>query len=58
MANGRCRIHGGKAPGAPKSNRNAVRHGRYTAEAIAERRTLAALLRDIKGLVEQADGDE
>lgn len=58
MANGRCRMHGGKAPGAPKGNRNAVRHGRYTAEAIAERRELAALLREMKGLVEQADGDE
>jgi hypothetical protein len=58
MANGRCRMHGGKAPGAPKGNSNAFRHGRYTAEAIAERQELAALLRDMKGLVEQVDGDE
>ena len=40
MANGRCRMHGGKNPGAPKGNRNAYRHGRYT--AIAERRALNA----------------
>ena len=58
MANGRCRMHGGKAPGAAKGNRNALKHGRYTAEAIAERRELMALLRDMKGLVEQVDGDE
>ncbi|MEC5325221.1 MULTISPECIES: HGGxSTG domain-containing protein [unclassified Aurantimonas] len=58
MVNGRCRMHGGKAPGAPKGNRNAVTHGRFAAEAVAERRVFAALLRDMKGLIEQADGDE
>lgn len=51
-------MHGGKAPGAAKGNRNALKHGRYTAEAIAERRELVALLRDLKGLVEQADAGE
>lgn len=58
MANGRCRMHGGKAPGAAKGNSNVFRHGRYTAKAIAERRELTALLRDMKGLVEQLDGEE
>jgi hypothetical protein len=58
MANGRCRMHGGKAPGAAKGNRNALKHGRYAAEAVAERRELAALLRDMKGLVEQVEEDE
>jgi hypothetical protein len=58
MANGRCRIHGGKAPGAAKGNRNALKHGRYTADAITERRELTALLRGMKGLVEQVDGEE
>jgi uncharacterized protein YjcR len=32
--NGRCRLHGGKSPGAPKGNTNAFKHGRYSAEAI------------------------
>ena len=32
MANGRCRMHGGKATGAPKGNRNAWKHGKYSAE--------------------------
>lgn len=27
MENGRCRLHGGKATGAPKGNQNAVGHG-------------------------------
>jgi hypothetical protein len=58
MTNGRCRMHGGRSPGAPKGNENAFKHGRYTAEAIAERRELAELVRDMKGLVEVVDGDE
>jgi hypothetical protein len=42
----RCRMHGG-APrtGAPIGNKNALRHGHYTAEAIARRRGLAELIR-------------
>jgi uncharacterized protein YjcR len=55
MANGRCRMHGGASTGAPKGNRNALKHGVFTAESIAERREIAALLRGIKGLVEQMD---
>jgi hypothetical protein len=51
-------MHGGTSPGAPKGNSHALRHGRYTAEAIAERREFAALLRDMKGLVRMVDGDE
>ena len=50
MLNGRCRMHGGKSPGAPKGNKNAYKHGRYTAEAIANRRELATLLRAMKAL--------
>ena len=45
MPNGRCRMHGGMSPGAPKGNKNAFKHGRYTAEAIANRREIATLLR-------------
>jgi hypothetical protein len=32
---GRCRMHGGISPGAPKGNANAFKHRHYTAEAIA-----------------------
>src|SRR6188472_1380000 len=50
MANGRCRMHGGPSPGAPKGNRNAFKHGRYTAEAIVNRRQLSAMLVTMKAL--------
>jgi hypothetical protein len=55
MANGRCRIHGGKSPGAPIVNDHARKHGLYTADAISERRELAALLRSMRGLVKKVD---
>jgi hypothetical protein len=45
MRNGRCRMHGGSSPGAPNGNKNAFMHGRYTAEALANRREIATLLR-------------
>jgi hypothetical protein len=51
-------MHGGTAPGAPKGNRHAFKHGRYTAEAIAERRLFAALLREMRDLIEQVDDGE
>jgi hypothetical protein len=50
MANGRCRMHGGPSPGAPKGNRNAFKHGRYTAEAIARRREISKLIRVARAL--------
>jgi len=50
MPNGRCRMHGGMSPGAPKGNKNAFKHGRYTAEAIANRREIATLLRAMNAL--------
>ena len=56
MPNGRFRMHGGKAPGAPKGNSHALRHGRYSARATAERRELGALLRSMKALAEQVEG--
>jgi hypothetical protein len=50
MTNGRCRMHGGMSPGAPKVNRNAYKHRRYTADAIANRREITPLLRAMKAL--------
>jgi hypothetical protein len=43
-------LHGGTSPGAPMGNKNAFKHGHYTAEAIAERREISALLRAMKAL--------
>jgi uncharacterized protein YjcR len=49
----RCRMHGG-APGsgAPRGNKNALKHGRFTREAIEERRQLRALLRESRVLIQ------
>src|SRR6476469_9306685 len=46
-----CRMHGAGG-GAPKGNKNAWRHGRYSAQAIAERRAIRELLRDCRELLE------
>src|SRR5919198_213597 len=51
----RCRMHSG-APGSggPKGSRNGnYKHGRYTAEAIASRRWVRQLIRDVRALTER-----
>ncbi len=51
MPNGRCRMHGGSSPGAPKGSANgSYRHGLFTAEAIEERRELNAWIRDARSM--------
>jgi hypothetical protein len=53
----RCRMHGGTdGIGAPCGNQNAWKHGRYTAEAIAQRREVAALIRACQDPVMVAGG--
>ncbi len=56
MPNGRCRMHGGPSPGAPKGNKNALKHGRYTAEAISNRRRILGQLRAAKALLRFTTG--
>jgi hypothetical protein len=53
----RCRLHGG-APGtgAPRGNRNAVKHGRTTAAALAARRAIARLIRASRRTLEAMGG--
>ncbi len=41
-------MHGGTSPGAPKGNKNALKHGRYTSDAIRRRREISILLRAIR----------
>ena len=42
----RCRFHGGaEQSGGQLGNRNALKHGRYSAKVMACRRDVAALLR-------------
>ena len=49
----RCRMHGG-APGAgaPRGNRNAWKHGYWSAAAEADRRHVAALIDEGKRMLE------
>ena len=48
----RCRMHGGaRGSGAPRGNKNALKHGRYTSEAIEERRQVRELLRQALALL-------
>ena len=56
MANGRCRMHGGASLGAPKGERNGnYKHGRFTNEAIAQRRGLRAWIRQMARLAEAVE---
>jgi glucans biosynthesis protein len=50
----RCRMHGG-APGsgAQRGNKNALKHGQYTREAIEQRRQLRSLLRQSRTLIQK-----
>jgi hypothetical protein len=52
----RCRMHGG-APGsgAPRGNKNALKDGLHTREAIDERRQLRDLLRQSRMLIQKIE---
>lgn len=50
----RCRMHGGAhGSGAPVGNRNAVKHGFYTQEAIKERKKTKELILQMKSSIMQ-----
>ena len=55
MPNGRCRMHGGLSTGAPKGNQNALKHGLYTADAIAERQQMREMIREFSRLIDNID---
>ena len=44
----------GAGGGAPRGNKNALKHGGFTAEAIEARRMVAALMRQANELVNHA----
>ena len=46
-----CRMHGAGG-GAPRGNRNSLKYGLYTAEAVETRRMVAALTKQARELVE------
>jgi glucans biosynthesis protein len=53
----RCRRHGG-APGngAPAGNRNALKDGLYTREAIADQREVTEIIREGRRLIRELEG--
>ena len=53
MPNGRCRMHGGKSTGAPRGNKNAWKHGAYSATARAERILARQLIADAHSLLQR-----
>jgi hypothetical protein len=53
----RCRMHGGaKGSGAPRGNRNALKHGVFTKESIELRATLRAQIREAQKLLKEIRG--
>jgi uncharacterized protein YjcR len=46
-----CRMHGAGG-GAPRGNRNALKHGGFTTEAIETRRMVTALTKQARELVD------
>ncbi|WP_370516038.1 HGGxSTG domain-containing protein [Novosphingobium sp. Gsoil 351] len=49
MPNGRCRMHGGPSPGAPKGNRNAWKHGARSASTMGAAAWIKAMARLVDG---------
>jgi hypothetical protein len=49
----RCRMHGGAfGSGAPRGNKNALKHGRFTRESLEERRRTYALIKTLRKSVD------
>ena len=61
--NGRCRMHGGKSTGPrtpeglERSRRANWKHGRRSAEAVAQRKEAVTLRREIRRLVQEAEAE-
>jgi hypothetical protein len=50
----RCRLHGGAVgSGGTIGNKNAWKHGLYSASAVEERRTLNSYLKEMQDMVKQ-----
>jgi len=54
----RCRMHGGAfGSGAPKGNKNALKHGLFTGRARKQRQQLRDLLRQSRQLIRTIKND-
>jgi len=47
----RCRMHGGTSDGAPKGNKNAFKHGKYSKVIIENRKRTMQLRREFRALL-------
>lgn len=51
-------MHGGaKGSGAPRGNRNALKHGFYTRDAIAARRTATQMLKEMNEFLSDLEAE-
>lgn len=48
-----CYLHGGKSPGAPLNNKNALTFGFYTKEAIEERKFIRKLMSNAEEFIKK-----
>ena len=53
MRNGRCKLHGGKATGAPRENKNAFKHGFYSKSMLERRRQTRLIIAEAKRILTQ-----
>jgi glucans biosynthesis protein len=44
-------MHGGASTGAPKGNKNAYKHGKYTAKSIETRQVIRYMVKEAKKAV-------
>jgi hypothetical protein len=52
MKNGKCYWHGGKSPGPPRGNENALKHGHYTEQAIRNRKLVRTMINTAKETID------
>jgi hypothetical protein len=48
-----CYLHGGKSPGAPTGNMNALKHGNNTTQAKLERKYVSRILKESRRLISE-----
>ena len=48
-----CYLHGGKSPGAPHGNTNALKFGNHTAEAKLERKYVSKIIKESRRLISE-----
>jgi hypothetical protein len=46
-------MHGGPSPSAAKGNKHALKHGRYSAEAIARRKSISSLISAMRSSIKE-----